>query len=66
MLSSGKDAPPQADVECEVAKIAAALSDATFEITGTAAWVSKFDVAHYLHRDLLPMVIQTNNSEVSM
>lgn len=63
ILPFGIKLPPPADVKGEVTQVATAPSDGGSETTGTAARVTKFDVAHYSHKDLLLGVKQLNRLE---
>lgn len=57
---------PSAKVVEEVVLVTAAPSDSFSEATATAVWVTKFDVAHYCHKDVLLRLNHTNDPEIAL
>lgn len=60
----GKELPPPANLEGHVTQVATELSDGVIETTGTAVRVTKFDVAHYLHKNLILKLNQICKPEI--
>lgn len=63
MSPSGKYVPPPADIDPEVTQVPTATSDSASKTTNSAAWVAKFDVAHYCHQILILKVSHVTNPE---
>lgn len=57
---------PQADVERRVTLVLTAPNEGAIVTTGTAMRATKFDVAHYRHKNVLLRVNQTNKSEIAL
>lgn len=66
LKSFRKDVPPPAKVKVRVIQVATGPKVSTFETTGTPSRLTKFDVAHCHHQDLLFRVNQNEDTEISL
>lgn len=63
---SGKKIPPPADVKEEVIEVARVPKEGSSKTSGMTVQVTKVDVTHYRHEDLLLKVHQINDSEIQL